>query len=90
MITCVLFTFEGKFIRVKPQCYFGQFCIEDLYCTVNRIMLNIYPCVISKKYKRQDITRVHNIIDVDQKEKGTKYIDPCGTPVFKFDDVELI
>ena len=28
--------------------------------------------VISKKYKRQDITRIDNTIDVDQKEKGAK------------------
>ena len=59
---------KGKFIWSKPQCYFGQFCVKDFYCTVNRIILNIYRCVLSKKYKRQYITRVHNIIDVDKKE----------------------
>ena len=54
MIIYVLFTLIGKFIGVKPQWYFGQFYIENLYCTVNRIILNIYRCVISKKYTGQD------------------------------------
>ena len=44
----------------------------DFYCPVKRIILNKYRCVVSKKYKRQDITRVDNIVDVDQKEKGAK------------------
>ena len=70
---CFIIYIEGEFTGVKPQCYFSQFYIEDLYRTDNIIILNIYRCVISKKYKRQDITRVHNIIDVDYKEKGTKY-----------------
>ena len=56
---------DGNFIGVKPECYFGQFRVKDFYCTINIIILNIYPCVISRKYKRQDITLVHEIIDVD-------------------------
>ena len=64
IILCFIYI-EGKFIGVKPQCYFGQFCIEDLYRTVNRIIFNIYRCVISKKYERQDITWVYNIIVID-------------------------
>ena len=64
MIICVLVTLRVSLL-VKPQCYFGLSCIEDFYCTVNRIILNIHRCVISKKYKRQDITRVHNIVNVD-------------------------
>ena len=42
-----------------------QFCIEDFYCTVNKIILNMYSSVISKKYTIQEITLVHNIIGVD-------------------------
>ena len=34
----------------------------------------MYRCVISEKYKRQDITRVHNIINVDLKMKGTMQV----------------
>ena len=50
--------YKSLFIGVKPQCYFGKFWIDDFYCTVYRIILNIYRCVIYKKYKRQDIKKM--------------------------------
>ena len=34
--------------------------------------MNIYRCVISKEWNRQDITRVDKINNLDKKEKGTK------------------
>ena len=60
----------------------------------NGIIFNVCRSLISKEYNRQDITRVDNIIDVDQKEKWSKnnnwYVKsgPWGTPIFKFNDVD--
>ena len=71
-----------KFIGVKPQCNFSQFCAKYFYCIINRIILNIYRGDISKEYERQDVTGVDNIIDIDQKAKGPR-IDHWGTPIFR-------
>ena len=59
-----------------------KFSIEDLNCILNRVIMNIYCCVIinrvimniycsviSKEHKRQDSTRINYVIDVDQKQK---------------------
>ena len=61
----VLFTLRVSLLELNHYATFANSLLKIFYRTVNWVILNTYRCVVSKMYKRHDITWVDNIIDVD-------------------------
>ena len=46
---------NGKFIGVKPQCYFVQFCVKGFYYTLNQDVLSYEVITIQRRLLGIDV-----------------------------------